>query len=123
MPVKRRATSDTFTLKPLMGFDDVKRNLRQLLIKLNEEGGEVTICKTEDKPQFIIYPYEQADERGDDLSEAQRVSIAQFVSKSTSWQTILRYEGQPVVLEVNSVPKAVIKVHPDWRSQTIERAR
>ena len=46
-----------------------------------------------------------------------------FAAKATSWQTILRYEGTPVVLEVNSIPKAVIKVHPEWRSQTIESAR
>jgi hypothetical protein len=91
--------------------------------RLNEEGGEITIRKTADKPQFLIYPYSQADAYGDDLFNAHRVSVAQFAAKATSWQTILRYEGAPVVLEVNSIPQAVIKVHPEWRSQTIESAR
>jgi hypothetical protein len=123
MPVRGRATSETFTLSPSIRFDDAKRNLRQLVNRLSEEGGEITICKTEDRPQFIIYDYKQAEARGDDLNNPHKVSVAQFVAKATSWQTILRYEGAPVVLEVNSVPKAVIKVHPQWRSETIKNAR
>jgi hypothetical protein len=123
MPVRERPTRETFTLSPTVRFDDAKRHLRQLVTQLSEKGGEITICKTEDRPQFIVYDYEQAEARGDDLHNAHRVSVAQFVAKATSWQTILRYEGAPVVLEVNSVPKAVIKVHPQWRSETIKNAR
>lgn len=123
MPVERRATRDTLSLSPSLRFDDAKRNLRQIVNRLYEEGGEITIRKTEDRPQFLIYNYNEAEARNDDLLNAHRISVAQFVAKSTSWQTILRYEGTPVVLEVNSIPKAVIKVHPEWRSETIENAR
>src|SRR4051812_38268283 len=45
MLLKRRATADTFALKPLMRFDDAKRNLRQLVVQLNEEGEEVRFVR------------------------------------------------------------------------------
>ena len=44
-------------------------------------------------------------------------------TKEKEARSLSQQQRAPVVLEVNSAPKAVIKVHPQWRSETIESAR
>ena len=123
MPTKRRITQRSFKLSPWMSFDDAKRNLKQLVMELSERGGDVTLGKSPDRPSFLIYAYDEAGERGDNLREAHRTTVAEFVKKPTSWQTILRYEGSCLVLEAGGVPRAVIKSHPSWKSAPVEYAR
>ena len=123
MPTKRRITQRSFKLSPWMSFDDAKRNLKQLVMELSERGGDVTLGKSPDRPSFLIYAYDEAGEPGDNLREAHRTTVAEFVKKPTSWQTILRYEGSCLVLEAGGVPRAVIKSHPSWKSAPVEYAR
>src|SRR5215207_1526183 len=94
-----RVTTKNFKLARVITLDVAKRNLRTLVVELDKRGGEVTIGKTESRPSLLIYAAREAGDRGDDLSVAHRTTVAEFVAKSTSWLTVLRYEGGPVVIE------------------------
>jgi hypothetical protein len=106
-----------------MNLDQVKRNLRTVVEEVYVKGGRVEIGSDSGRPHFLLYDFDKAEEEGDNVTEIDPITPATLLKKWTAYQTIMRYQRTPLVIEVEGDNKAVLKVHPDFRSRTIEKAR